>query len=210
MIAGTDGGGNEGGGSEKRRRKMRSAQLVKLAVVVAVVLVAGLAAGMAWAMSCGSHGGSSHVADPADGAEEACAKVSAACPLLHQALAELETVLHSARQSADAGDAKAAAEELAKAQQVLANLKKACSLVQPGKPANTRCPMMGGKIESDQVKPELTRQFKGQTIAFCCAGCPDQWDRLNDTQKQSKLDQHQSAEPKPAEHTPNPHSEHQH
>lgn len=192
---------------------MRIAQLVKLAVVAAVVLVAGPAAGMAWAMSCGSPGGGSHgthAAGSAGGTEEAHAKVSAACPLLHQALADLETVLHSARQSADAGDAKAAAAELAKAQQVLANLKKACPLVQPDKPAETRCPILGGEIKSDQVKPELTRQFKGQTIAFCCAGCPDQWDRLDDAQKQSKLDRHKSAEHKPAGSKPDPHSGHPH
>jgi len=51
------------------------------------------------------------------------------------------------------------------------------------KPVNTTCPIMGGK-----VNPSLTRQFKGQTVGFCCGMCPGQWDKLNDQDKQAKLD----------------------
>jgi hypothetical protein len=70
---------------------------------------------------------------------------------------------------------------------------KACPLSQASKPANTHCPIMGGKINAEQIKPELTRQFKGRTIAFCCGGCPDQWDRLSDEQKQAKLGKHETS-----------------
>ena len=56
------------------------------------------------------------------------------------------------------------------------------------KPVNTHCPIMGGKIDPDNIKPELTRQFKGQTIGFCCGMCPAKWDKLSDEQKQAKLD----------------------
>lgn len=51
------------------------------------------------------------------------------------------------------------------------------------KPVNTTCPIMGGK-----VNPALTRQFKGQTIGFCCGMCPGKWDKLDDQDKQAKLD----------------------
>ena len=51
------------------------------------------------------------------------------------------------------------------------------------KPVNSVCPIMGGK-----VNPSLTRQFKGQTVGFCCGMCPGQWDKLNDQEKQAKID----------------------
>jgi hypothetical protein len=51
------------------------------------------------------------------------------------------------------------------------------------KPVNTTCPIMGGKID-----PALTRHFKGQTVAFCCGMCFGKWDKLNDQEKQAKLD----------------------
>lgn len=57
-----------------------------------------------------------------------------------------------------------------------------------GKPVNLRCPIMGGAIDADHIKPELTRQFKGMTIGFCCPICPPQWDKLTDAEKQAKLD----------------------
>ncbi|MCE5327022.1 MAG: hypothetical protein LLG01_11485 [Planctomycetaceae bacterium] len=54
--------------------------------------------------------------------------------------------------------------------------------------ANTKCPMMGSKIDASKVTPALTREFKGQKVAFCCGGCPAAWDKLTDAQKQAKLD----------------------
>ena len=55
------------------------------------------------------------------------------------------------------------------------------------KPVNTRCPIMGGKINADNVQTSLTRTFNGQTVAFCCGGCPGQWDKLADQDKQATL-----------------------
>lgn len=54
---------------------------------------------------------------------------------------------------------------------------------------NTRCPMMGSKIDPDKVTADLTREFKGQKVAFCCAGCPVQWDKLSAEEKATKLAQ---------------------
>ncbi len=53
---------------------------------------------------------------------------------------------------------------------------------------NTKCPIMGSKIDASKVTAELTREFNGQKVAFCCGGCLPAWDKLTDAQKQTKLD----------------------
>ena len=53
--------------------------------------------------------------------------------------------------------------------------------------ANSRCPIMGSAINLDSVAANLTRDYKGQKIGFCCAGCPSAWDKLTDAEKQAKL-----------------------
>ena len=55
--------------------------------------------------------------------------------------------------------------------------------------ANTHCPLMGNEIDLDKVTPELTREFNGQKVAFCCAGCPAHWDKLSADEKATKLAQ---------------------
>jgi RND family efflux transporter MFP subunit len=52
---------------------------------------------------------------------------------------------------------------------------------------NRRCPIMGTTIDPAQVTPALTRDYKGHKVAFCCAGCPDQWDKLTDAERDEKL-----------------------
>ena len=53
---------------------------------------------------------------------------------------------------------------------------------------NDRCPVTGEAIDPAKVPADLTREFKGQKVAFCCSMCPPQWDRLSDQEKQAKLD----------------------
>jgi hypothetical protein len=53
--------------------------------------------------------------------------------------------------------------------------------------ANSRCPIMGSAINPDSVAANLTRDYKGQKIGFCCAGCPSAWDKLTDAEKQVKF-----------------------
>ncbi|MCA9036518.1 MAG: hypothetical protein KDA89_01485 [Planctomycetaceae bacterium] len=48
--------------------------------------------------------------------------------------------------------------------------------------ANAKCPIMGGKPKS-----ELTAEYDGQTIGFCCEGCPEKWAALSDEEKAEKL-----------------------
>lgn len=40
--------------------------------------------------------------------------------------------------------------------------------------ANTKCPIMGGKPTAD-----LTAEYNGETIGFCCEGCPEKWAELS-------------------------------
>ncbi|TWU50654.1 hypothetical protein Poly51_39470 [Rubripirellula tenax] len=48
--------------------------------------------------------------------------------------------------------------------------------------ANTKCPIMGGKPSA-----ELTTQYDGKTIGFCCDGCPEKWAALSDKDKADKF-----------------------
>jgi hypothetical protein len=56
------------------------------------------------------------------------------------------------------------------------------------KVVNARCPIMGNKIDPGNVPDDLTREWKGKKIGFCCAACPPKWDKLSDEEKQEKLD----------------------
>ena len=60
---------------------------------------------------------------------------------------------------------------------------------QPHKVVNSRCPIMGTKLDVDRVPADLTREFKGQKIGFCCPSCPPAWDKLSDADKEAKLKQ---------------------
>lgn len=52
---------------------------------------------------------------------------------------------------------------------------------------NAKCPIMGNVINPEKVTADLIKEFKGQKVAFCCAGCPDKWDALSDEEKAAKL-----------------------
>jgi hypothetical protein len=55
--------------------------------------------------------------------------------------------------------------------------------------ANGACPITGTPIDSAAVPPELTRMYQGQRIGFCCKGCPEKWDRMDDQARARKLAQ---------------------
>ena len=48
---------------------------------------------------------------------------------------------------------------------------------------NKDCPIMHKPVAS----AELTREFNGRQVAFCCPGCPEKWDKLSDQEKQQAL-----------------------
>jgi len=53
---------------------------------------------------------------------------------------------------------------------------------------NGKCPMMGDTLNKAAVPEKMVREFNGQKVGFCCSGCPVAWDKLTDTEKQTKLD----------------------
>ena len=52
---------------------------------------------------------------------------------------------------------------------------------------NVVCPIMGTKLDLANVPANLTRPYKGGKVAFCCAGCPEKWDKLPEAARQAKL-----------------------
>jgi len=52
---------------------------------------------------------------------------------------------------------------------------------------NAKCPIMGEKFNQAKVSTDLVREFAGQKVGFCCAGCPEKWDKLSDIEKTAKL-----------------------
>ena len=55
------------------------------------------------------------------------------------------------------------------------------------KVVNAKCPIMGNPIDPATVPVNLVKEFEGQKIGFCCAGCPEAWDKLSDAEKTAKL-----------------------
>ncbi len=48
--------------------------------------------------------------------------------------------------------------------------------------ANTKCPIMGGTPTD-----ELTTEYAGKTIGFCCDGCPQKWATLSEQEQAEKF-----------------------
>jgi hypothetical protein len=100
-------------------------------------------------------------------------------------LADALKAIEAARKAIQGGDTEAALAQLDKAQALIAQTKEG-----PAKPAaiaNTNCPIMGGKIDPTKTADGLVREYKGKKVAFCCGGCPAQWDKMSDADKDAKL-----------------------
>jgi len=94
------------------------------------------------------------------------------------ALEHLESVTKALKEG-KTGAALTHAEELKK---LLAQLRK--DLRPPAEPvANARCPIMGSKLDRGSVPANLTREFEGRKVGFCCAGCPVAWDKLPESKR---------------------------
>lgn len=132
------------------------------------------------------------------------------CKKRHMKMAEVKKQLAAAKEAVQAGDKAAALEAIEKAEKALPSGKmmkhrcghdaKAgqCDKAHKGHKGhmhkgeqsaavNTTCPIMGGKVDPKNVPSNLTRQYNGQTVGFCCAACPPAWDKLSDEQKAQKL-----------------------
>ena len=107
--------------------------------------------------------------------------------------------IDKALKALELGDSNTASAELNKARKMLVVINKAIGKHVKPRFANVRCPIMGAPIKPDKVTKDLIRDYKGQKVAFCCAGCPARWDKLSDSDKISKL-----AKVAPAPKVPSP------
>lgn len=57
-------------------------------------------------------------------------------------------------------------------------------LIGCGGSTNTVCPVMGNPVVAD-----LTVEWNGKTVAFCCPPCLDEWAKMTDEERQQALDQ---------------------
>ena len=53
---------------------------------------------------------------------------------------------------------------------------------------NARYPIMGNPIDAARISPDLTREFAGKKVGFCCPECPKKWDAMTAMERQKKLD----------------------
>ncbi len=92
-------------------------------------------------------------------------------------------------------DAAIKAVEAGHKEMALASLKEARGHVAASRQAkskadqivNARCPILGTKLVPDKVPANLTREYQGKKVGFCCAGCPEAWDKLSESEKLQKF-----------------------
>lgn len=65
-------------------------------------------------------------------------------------------------------------------------LAATANAIAAGDPVNKACPMSGNTLE----EVAATREFKGQTIGFCCPGCGKTWDKKTDDKRIALLTTH--------------------
>ena len=89
----------------------------------------------------------------------------------------------------DAGDTELAKMELQNAKELLLPVRDSMDeyVTDMGPAVNSRCPISGKRIDPKNVPQELTRMYKGQKVGFCSAMCPPTWDKLSDTERDTKL-----------------------
>ena len=162
----------------------RNALLVSSLVVMSILVAVAMAQEMAQAQP------GAPAAAPGEAAAPAKAGVpSAAAVIMKENLKKLQGVLdklNEARKAIDAGQKEKAMDALDDAERIVKQTR--LQIVESGVPVvNKNCPITGGKIDNKSVAPELTRDYQGQTIGFCCPACPPQWDALTDAEKAAKF-----------------------
>jgi hypothetical protein len=143
----------------------------------------------ALAMSCGA-GSCSDADQHQHGAvTDAAAAQVAANPSPAAGVTAAIASIDAATKALESGNHATATRELANARRILEAVQKeaAAAGAAPVQFANTECPIMGSPINPAKVTEGLTRVYKGKKIAFCCGGCPGQWDKLTDAEKVARI-----------------------
>lgn len=137
------------------------------------------------------------------------------CTMHMQMMADLKGALREAKQAAEAGDSRKAAQKIGEAQELIeqqhARMHERMKghlgrmMTEKGEAgrircpicgemlgpqaaiSNRTCPMDGAKIDSAKVTAGATREYDGRKVGFCCAGCAQIWDRLSADQKRTKM-----------------------
>ncbi len=95
--------------------------------------------------------------------------------------------IDKAAKAIESGDKNIVQAELNKALKKLISIYEVLGTHIKPQFANNLCPIMGSPINTNMVAKSLIRSYQGQKVAFCCAGCPSNWDKLTDIQKQARL-----------------------
>ena len=105
-----------------------------------------------------------------------------ACPAVSDKLTTVQAALNDLEKAIDSGDKAAAQAKLKTVRELIAKADISAHGF-----ANTKCPIMGGAVDVKLAGDDV-RMWKGMKVGFCCGGCPAAWDKLNDQEKQAKLD----------------------
>jgi hypothetical protein len=171
---------------------------MRLATVVIVIGTIGIAGGaMCYALAQGQTGGeqAGHMGHMSMNMNNMHMNMTHHAPAATLSLEKIHAdrlpaalkSIDKASRAVKSGDKKTALAELKKARETLVAVQAALTAYVKPNFVNDRCPILGSPIDPDHVPANLIRDYKGQKVAFCCAGCPAQWDKLTDAQKQAKL-----------------------
>ena len=110
------------------------------------------------------------------------------CQANMEDVAAAKAAIKAAIEAIDAGNAATAKVEMEKADKLLSNVHKCMKENMQQMPcSNTKCPIEGKSIDRMDCPKKLTCMYKGSKVGFCCAGCPAEWDKLTDEEKDAKL-----------------------
>ena len=179
---------------------MSKTRLVTIVGIISIVAIAVTTIPMAKASSCGAGHGQKPGMEIKKEMGEKCLSLE---KIHSEHLPMVSQSIDKAIKAVEAGNKETALAELHKAQKMLVAINAGIAKHVKPKFANVRCPIMGSPINPDKVAKNLIRDYKEQKVAFCYGGCPGQWDKLTDAEKDAKL---AKVKPEPTES----HSEHKH
>lgn len=169
-----------------RRMKMNKRRLVTVVIVIGAVAVAGAILPRTLAQAGVGTGQSGHMGGM-NMKQPAKAEVLSLEKIHSEHVPMVVMSIDKAKKALESGDKRTVLAELNKAQEMLIAIHTALGKHVKPQFVNNRCPIMGSPINPDKVTNDLIREYKGQKVAFCCAGCPSTWDKLTDAEKNAKL-----------------------
>ncbi len=171
----------------------------KLSAVLWLAALIAVGLSLAPAVGLAQDGHEQHAESADAGTHEQAPEAVASCGM-HQTgetcmatMAKLKALLAEAAEAIEDNKFDTAAEKIAEATALLEQSHEAMAegmadhQATEDEIANANCPMMGKELDTDNVPEDLTREFQGQTIGFCCPGCLGPWDKLSDDEKAAKL-----------------------